>query len=273
MSVARPGYSREVTPRITCRYCPREIPVENLDRQSGIGRCDHCQTVMDVRSQLGPARARPDASRRLPPGIRVEGGPEEMRLEVHHGARDRFPFADLLAMALVVGSVWYATGGRLSRATSWLRTEAFLEVALESPELVIELASVLVGPLLAGLVFLLRRPSRTYLSATRDGFVVRRSLLPFLGTSHFDVMDVDQLYSRERAFQMTGIDPEDGELSDVTGHTYELRVRLKDRSDRLVIDGLWRADQALFLEQRLEEFLGLPDRPVPMEIERCPDQL
>jgi hypothetical protein len=222
---------------------------------------------MDLSSQLEPARARPDASRQLPPGVEVETPGNTMRLVVRHGARDRFPGLGLVAPVAVLAYVWYHTGGSWSRVAEALEARA-LGVALEDPELLLELAVILLGPLLALAVYLVRRPSRTVVTVTPDGLDVRRSLLPMIGTTHFDRMDLDQFYSKEVGLRMTGIDREEHERGEVISYTYELRVRLQDRSDRLVVDGLWRADQALFLEQRLEEFLHLPDRPVPMELER-----
>jgi len=49
-------------------------------------------------------------------------------------------------------------------------------------------------------------------------------------------------------------------------HTYQLRAMIRDSQDIMLLGGLNSMEEGLFLEQTLEEHLGIADHPVPGEL-------
>jgi hypothetical protein len=53
-----------------------------------------------------------------------------------------------------------------------------------------------------------------------------------------------------------------------TSINYELRVTTTDGRDEKLMGGFNKQEQALFIEQEIEKFLGIEDRPIRGEVER-----
>jgi hypothetical protein len=228
---------------LQCPSCASPYGKESLDEAHGVLACSHCGALATMPgSEARGAATRPKVP--MPASITLERG------ELGSTARWRWftPLFVFLAFFCVVWNgflvFWYA--GVASSDDAPL-------IALLFP-----LTHVAVGVglgyfTLAGFV------NSTRLSANKRELVVRHGPLPWLGNRRVPAADVDQLYCKRKIHRGK---------NGSTSTSYELWMATKaQRSFKLV--GLAHSDeQVLFLEQWVEEALGLADRPMAGELER-----
>lgn len=87
-------------------------------------------------------------------------------------------------------------------------------------------------------------------------FSVRHGPLPWLGNKRLAASDITQVYCKERVSR--------GRRS--TSVTYEVDAVTPANTTEKLLTGLNEPEEALFLEQEIERFLGVKDRPVPGEL-------
>jgi hypothetical protein len=100
--------------------------------------------------------------------------------------------------------------------------------------------------------------NRTRLCASHEQLSVAHGPLPWFGARVLPAASIGQLYSRELVTQTRS----------GTQRSYELQAIEKSGRQLRLLRGLGEVEQALWLEQELERFLGLQDREVAGEVER-----
>jgi len=100
--------------------------------------------------------------------------------------------------------------------------------------------------------------NRTYVEITPQEIAVWHDPFPWPGEATIATPAVKQIYCKEKVSQ--------GRRS--TSYHYDLYVVLSDGRARKLVSGLESPDVALFIEQQMEGWLRIPDRPVPGELER-----
>lgn len=94
-----------------------------------------------------------------------------------------------------------------------------------------------------------------------DGMVsVRHGPIPWLGNLDVPIDGIEQLYCQNK---LRTKHDENGHAT--TSMHYEVHAVIDGQKKKL-LSGLHEADHALFVEQRLERFLRLENRPVPGEM-------
>ncbi len=235
---------------IHCTTCGAPLEEAQLDRGRGLARCRHCDTVVELDlSQPEPRRRDPHA--RTPVTL-----PEHFDFEQRGEALViRWPWFTLktllwagftLIWFLALGGYWAGVLGPGGSA----------EAGVVAGQLLFTVGHVAVGLVVAYLA-LAGFLNTTTITASRDGLDVRHAPLPWPGGG--TVSGVRQLYSKERAHR-----GKHGRLS----YSYELHAISADGERRKLVSRLVEAPQALWLEQTLEDHLGLRDRPVGGEIPR-----
>jgi hypothetical protein len=86
---------------------------------------------------------------------------------------------------------------------------------------------------------------------------VRHAPLPWLGSG--TITGIRQLFSKERVHRSR---------HGYRSYSYQLHALLVGGKQRKVVSGLDEAPQVLWLEQAIEEHMGITDRPVGGEIPR-----
>jgi hypothetical protein len=82
--------------------------------------------------------------------------------------------------------------------------------------------------------------------------------LPWFGKRRLETAGIAQLYSKEVAHrQRRG-----------TSYSHEVHVATRDGQQVKLLSGLDSSEQALYLEQEIERYLGIKDQPVRGEIVR-----
>ena len=100
--------------------------------------------------------------------------------------------------------------------------------------------------------------NKTYIGVSRQLLAIVTSPLPFFNNRTLNPDDIAQLYSKEKIARGR----------DSTTITYEVHVVTKSGKDIKLVSGLDESEQALYIEQEIEKYLGITDRPVRGEITR-----
>jgi hypothetical protein len=100
--------------------------------------------------------------------------------------------------------------------------------------------------------------NRTQVYVDRQGLYVRHRPLPWWGKADIDAADLKQLYVKE----VVSRNRKSGET------TFELRAITHAGRNIKIVGGLETQEQGLFLEQKIEKFLGIENARVPGEVGR-----
>lgn len=99
--------------------------------------------------------------------------------------------------------------------------------------------------------------NHTTISVTNKTFSVEHKPLPWFGSRTIDSSELVQLYTKKGRTEKSG-----GEINQY----YDLRAKLKNGKDIKLLGSLASAEVAQFLEQQVEEYLGIIDIPVLGEV-------
>ena len=83
--------------------------------------------------------------------------------------------------------------------------------------------------------------------------------LPWWGNKRIQALDIEQIYSKEKVSRS-----KEGRVS----YTYEVYAILNNSTKEKLVGGLKEQELAFYIEQTLEKYLGIRDRPVRGEIPR-----
>ncbi|MGE0710450.1 MAG: hypothetical protein AB7N76_09960 [Planctomycetota bacterium] len=248
---ARCAYCREpLQPHEWTKKCERCAVEHHQECFEALSGCSDCAAYASGRRQERPARPRPAKPRQaevpLPDGFRIERSASELVLEV--------PWRDATTGPLAVGCVvWNAIvllG--VAFAVSVMKSSVLFGVGI----LLVVLAAGAAGPVLAYLL-LGALLNTTTLRADAQTLSLRSGPVPFPGDD-IPVEDIAQLYCKaSRSHGKRGR----------TYLTYDLKLIDRQGQKRDLFGGLQSPEQARFLEQELETFLGIVDRPVRGELE------
>ncbi len=98
--------------------------------------------------------------------------------------------------------------------------------------------------------------NKTYIFANESKIEVRHRPIPWLGNRKVDAKDIVQLYVKE----VVDSDPEGGSSTD-----YQLRAKVHSGKEITMLSGVPDADQAKFVEDKLEALLHIKNQPVSGE--------
>ena len=101
--------------------------------------------------------------------------------------------------------------------------------------------------------------NRTTIEVASDELTIQHGPLPWFGNHRLPVDQLEQLYSRQVVNQ-----GKNGRIS----YSYKVNAVTREGKKITLLSGLTESDQALFVEQQLEQHLGIKDRPVPGELPR-----
>jgi len=210
-----------------------------------IAKCDACGEVFNCASQLNalagtsPAAAREDVP--LPKGIRLFRQPHGLRI-VRRWFGPKFIF--LIVFCAVWDSFMFVWFGIAISQKQWAMAAFGTIHGLVGVGLTYYLIAGLVNSttitVLNGLLKIVHGPAR----------------VP--GNREIKADALRQLYTRQVVHQnKNGV-----------SISYELRAKTADGRDEKLLGSLDKQEQSLFIEQQIEEFLGIVDRPIRGEIER-----
>lgn len=252
--------------KVHCRSCDAAIPADDVNIDNLLAKCRECDTVFDISQQvrqeeaptalhsgeLGRQRRRPRVP--LPAGIKMtRTGPgiaADHRVDPYRRAQGpatrslqitRRWFASkyigLLFFCIAWDSFllfWYAMAGATG---SWLM-------------IVFPVAHVAVGvgltySTIAGLL------NRTRIKVTDQQLSIRHGPIPWRGNHDLTVRELEQLYVQRTSAS--------GGTGGTATEAYNLCAVLRGGRKLVLLKNLNQADQGLFMEQEIEELLGIVD--------------
>ena len=93
--------------------------------------------------------------------------------------------------------------------------------------------------------------NRTHIYVSHGKMAVRHGPIPWFGNKELDTSSFKQLYTKEKISRNRN-----------RTVTYETHVITRDSKDLKLVGGLDTSEQALYIEQAIETYLGIEDMPV-----------
>ncbi len=229
--------------QINCIECKTPIHADDINLDHYIAKCQKCHTVFDFKKQLDEApKKRTEVA--MPENVEVLQLRNELDISFTWWVPHKKP-AFLIFFTLFWNSI----------------VSIFVVVALVTGEWLM-LAGISIHLTIGlGLVYYLLckyfnkttfRVTRNYLTTEHSPFPV-----PFYGAKDVEVSEIDQLYSKEYVAATQNNRPI---------HAYAVYLITKSGKEVKVLKGLDTPQQALYIEQEVEKFLGLIDRRVKGEL-------
>lgn len=236
--------------KISCPKCRQPIPADDVHLDSSLAKCHGCSAVFDFTDQV-PRSARPRDARRSrevvaqPRGIDVAddgwGGLTITR-------RWFSPLVVFLLLFVIFWDgflvVWYSIGLSTDEAGSGKA------MMLLFPLLHVAVGLGLTYFVVAGFV------NKTTIQCRDGRLTLAHGPLPWPGACDIDAGELEQLYVREKISR--------GRHG--TNRIYQVRMKTKTGHDKKLVSTLTDAEQALYIEQQIEDHLGIADRAVRGEM-------
>ena len=217
---------------ITCQSCAFEISPINIDPNTQFVICPSCKALFKIKRDGDSLVRFKPSMRSLPAKMSVKVVDDE--LIIAHHSRDvlRIGLLGITSFLLIFGLFF-----------SELPTPMFLFNPLTW--FVIGLGYYA----LSGVV------NKTVVHVNPDRVIVKSGPLPPWQNRRIDVRQITQLYVKQHIQRSN------------KGSTTTYKVYLTDRAERQeeLVSGLEKPEQALFLEQEIERFLGIEDQAMPTE--------
>ncbi len=227
--------------QLSCPQCGRSIPAEDINIHTAIAKCSACSAVFGFGDRVpgGQATGRKPVVE-LPARISIaqDGADLVITRRWFSGS-----FVALLFFCLIWDgflAFWYY-GAFATNAP--LLTKLF-------PVVHLAVGMGLSYFTVAGFV------NRTLLRVGVGQIQVRHVPLPWPGNKILLRDSVEQLFSEERISRS----------NNGTSCTYRVSAVLRGGARTKLVSGLPSPDQAVFIEQQIESYLGIEDRPVPGEM-------
>ena len=95
--------------------------------------------------------------------------------------------------------------------------------------------------------------NKTDIFVSKENMEIRHKPIPWYGNKIFPVITIEQIYCKERIKS--------------TGHggfsvSYEVRYITKRGEDKILLSQIEKNEQALYIEQEVEKYLGIENQPV-----------
>ena len=98
----------------------------------------------------------------------------------------------------------------------------------------------------------------TSITVNTSRIIIEHHPIPYPGNKRLEANILKQLYTKQKTKR--------------NSHTYEVRVLTTSGQDKPLLTGLDRPEQAMYLEQQIEEFLGIRNEPVAGEAQAAAPQ-
>lgn len=257
--------------RVTCKHCGQQINAEDINLNRLVAKCWSCHAVFDISDQLDPlpesgAREPASSPRQnggvpatpsvpLPKGITVERGDDQSMSGAYRTSAKQ-------PLDLRITYKWFSQKhiGLIAFSVIWFGFLAFWYITAAGGGAPLSfftfpLIHVAVGLGLgySGIAGLFNSTEITVDDATLR---ITHGPLPWPGNREMLVADLEQLYSEEKRHQQ----------KNGVRYSYTLSAVLKSNRAVNLIKGLEEPAQARYLEQIIEEALGIENRPVTGEL-------
>ena len=227
--------------QLNCPNCQAPIPADNVNITQLVAKCDKCNQLFAFDRQIEQIeRHRPEIM--LPPGIESYGMLNDLYFEVSWRNGRELPFFIIFTIFWDSIVFLFAVLAILSGQLSML---LFLSLHL----------AVGIGLLYYTLSLLI---NKTYVYVNRHSIHIEHKPLPklFSSTRDIDSKEIKQLFVERYISSKTNGSP---------NYAFGVEVILKNEERVKLIRGLRTEEQGRYIEQQIERFLHIKDRPVEGE--------
>jgi hypothetical protein len=241
--------------KLRCPRCDASRTPGEVDFGSVPARCRICGAAVEVENVRAEAGEKPKS--------RHVAAPVNFQVEVYGGALQiAYQWLDAFIYVVALVLLVWADLMLIGFFLLWLPS-----LALPAGLILVGVGAVLLYRIVAGHL------NRTIVTAGGGSLVIWHGPLPWLRGRLIDAGHIDQLYVKREG------QPQDrkrtigfgrgylGKVSSNT-HDYQLRAIFRNGEDVRLLGRLGTLQEALFLEQAVEEHLGIVDRPVEGSIPR-----
>jgi len=99
--------------------------------------------------------------------------------------------------------------------------------------------------------------NKTYVTIDQDYLNIEKKPLQLFKRKAILTKDIQQLFVKKYS---------DGSVNDKPIYSYGLYARMKDKSEKRILDNFATPEHAQFIEQEIEIFLGINDEQMPQEV-------
>jgi hypothetical protein len=231
--------------RLSCPRCGREIPAPDIDIHAAMAKCGHCGEVFGFAGLVPESRdvsggaVKPPVG--MPKGVAVERDAVSMTI-VRSWFHPALVFLVFFCVAWDSFLVfWYAVAARAEMPGP----ARLLAVVFPAAHVAVGLG--LTYYVLCGFL------NKTRIRASRSELDVSHGPLPWYGARTVPAREVDQLFCREKGRGKEG------------QAAYIVSAVLRDGKRIDLVSDLQSREQARYIEQEVERYLGIADRPVSGE--------
>jgi len=228
---------------LNCPSCRFPIVADDVNLTKTIAKCKSCNDIFDFGNDL-KGKELPGRYRReivIPPGVEVLHLMNELEIMIKwRKSANRFTFFFALLWNVFISF--------------------FVLIAAGSGQMGILLFTI---PFILGGVYLLYSSvgylvNNTFITVDDKRISIEHKPINFLiqKDRHFSPEEVDQLFVRRY---------EVGKTNDRPVFAFAVDLILKNGKNHKLVDGLHALDYARYIEQEIEHYLRIKDRPVPGE--------
>jgi hypothetical protein len=232
---------------VRCPACALPVAAENVDLASGWAKCVECQEVFTFRSAAAP---KPPVPAQVPMPAKFEVREEEGRLVVSWKW-----FSPVHLFMIVFAVFWWGF------LFVWYGALVVAAVSVQGGWVAAIFMGVAGLPFVAagiGIVYfaLAGYRNRTFVTVSRDRLEIRHRPMRWFGEKTLATRDLAQIYCERNEHR--------GKHG--THASYSIHALSPERRKLEILKGLESPEQARFLEDRIERFLGIADLPVQGEL-------
>jgi len=231
---------------LRCKNCGAPIAEDHIVSSLAMAKCSYCGTVFGIQSLPVHEGKAPEHFRRpevaMPKGFKVENEDDTWQISWRWFGWGHIFLAVWCVFWDGFLIVWYA-----------LSLAAGMWLMVLFPTLHAIIGIVVTYYTLAGFL------NRTIVKIGNGQLEIWHHPLPWRGEKRFSTSDVEQIYCKENVSHSS-----DG----TTAQSYEVYTILHQGQREKLVTGLKEPQQALYIEQELEQFLYIQDVPVPGELAR-----
>lgn len=231
--------------QIYCRQCGAEIQAEDINLDKMIAKCDKCNAVFSFADMYEGQQGKPKTASKfdeisLPKNIIIQNDETSLVIE-----RQWFDGSTIFVTVFAIfwnGILWAYFIPRIVGAANPMPLLMFLFFIV---------GGVGFG-ILSGYGALAGWLNTTTIRVDNHTLDIKHSPIPVLnGNKQIRATDIEQLYTKERVSHSQG----------ATFVRHELHIIMYDGRQQALLRNL-ESEQALFIEQEIESFLKIENRPV-----------
>ncbi len=221
--------------KLHCQHCNAVVPADNINMEKTLAVCPECDAIFRFGDSFAPEKPK-RRKLKTPDRFSIEAHPDLLRI-VYRWFQPTVAVSVTIFVILWDGFLifWYASA--IGKG-SWLMA---LFGSLHA----------LVGIGFTYYVVALYR-NRTEITVAGGRVSVRHLPLPWVGNTTLDAHNIEQLYVKQNLRRSRRS----------ASYSYEVRAVTHSGPEETLVRGLDEPRHAFYIEQQIENYLGIENRPV-----------